>query len=57
MSNTKLEERAEYLKNNNHWDEVRDLYINKKNWNDNPDKRSRSLYAETINNIYLKYCK
>lgn len=55
MSNTKLEERAEYLKKNKHWNEVRDLYIDKKNWNDNPDKRSRSLYAETINEIYLKY--
>ena len=57
MSNTKLEERAEYLKNNNCWDDVRELYIYKKNWNDNPNKRSRSLYAETINEIYLKYCK
>lgn len=56
MSNTKLEERAEYLKKNKHWNEVRELYIDKKNWNDNPDKRSRSLYSETINEIYLKYC-
>lgn len=57
MSNTKLEERAEYLKNNNCWDDVRELYIYKKNLNDNPDKRSRSLYAETINEIYRKCCK
>lgn len=55
MSNTNLEERAEYLKKNKHWNEVRDLYIDKKNWNYNPDKRSRSLYAEAINEIYLKY--
>lgn len=56
-SNSKLEERAENLKKNNYWDEVRELYIYKKNLNDNPDKRSRSLYAETINEIYQKYCK
>ena len=57
MSNKKLEERAEYLKKNKHWNEVRELYIDKKNLNDNPDKRSRALYAETINEIYLKCCK
>ena len=57
MSNKKLEERAEYLKKNKHWNEVRELYIDKKNLNDNPDKRSRALYSETINEIYLKCCK
>ncbi len=57
ISNTKLEERAEYLKKNNHWDEVRERYIYKKNLNDNPDNRSRSIYAGAINEIYQKYCK
>ena len=57
MSNTKLEERAEYLRKHNYLEKVRELYIYKKNLNDNQDKRSRSLYAETINEIYQKYCK
>lgn len=57
ISNTKLGERAECFKKHNHWDEVRELYIYKKNWNDDTNKRSRSLYAETINEIYLKRSK
>lgn len=52
-----LEERADWLKKNKYWDEVRDLYLHKKNSNTNPDKHSRSLYAETINALYNKYAK
>lgn len=50
-----LEEKANWLKNHKRWDEVRELYLEKKNKNNNPDKHSRSLYAETINNLYNKY--
>ncbi len=50
-----LEKRAEYLKKHGHWNKVRDLYLDKKNLNDNPDKHSRSLYAETINECYNRY--
>lgn len=50
-----LVSRADYLKENGHWDEVRDIYLDKKNSNDNPDKHSRSLYAETINECYRRY--
>lgn len=52
MSNSELEERAELLRKNGHWDEVRDVYLYKKNTNTN--KRSRSLYAETINEVYVR---
>ena len=50
-----LEKRAEFLKKNGHWNEVLDVYLDKKNNNDNPDKHSRSLYAETINECYRRH--
>ncbi len=52
-----LEKRADYLKKNGHWDEVRDKYLDKKNNNTNPNKHSRSLYAEAVNECYLRYKK
>lgn len=51
-----LEFRADYLKENGHWNEVLGVYLDKKNNNDNPDKHSRSLYAETVNECYRRYC-
>ena len=50
-----LETKADWLKKNGYWQDVRDYYIEKKNNNTNPDKKSRSLYAETINEIYQRY--
>lgn len=50
-----LDKRAEWLDKNGYWDEVLDVYLEKKNTNTIPDKHSRSLYAETINNLYHKY--
>lgn len=50
-----LEKRADALKTGVHWNEVRKIYIQKKNSNTNPDKRSRSLYAETINECYKRH--
>ncbi len=41
-----------WLKKNNLWNEVRNIYIDKKNRNDNPDKHSRSLFAEAVSEIY-----
>lgn len=49
-----LEERADNLKKSGCWKEVRDIYLEKKNTNDHPDKRSRALYAETINECYSR---
>ena len=51
-----LERRAEILKENGLWGEVRKLYLKKKNSNENPNKRSRALYAETIKECYDRYC-
>ena len=50
-----LEKRANALKTGGHWNEVRKIYIQKKNSNTNSDKRSRSLYAETINECYKRH--
>ena len=52
-----LEKRADFLKKNDHWDEVLDVYLDKKNNNDDPNKHSRSLYAETINECYRRHHK
>ena len=52
-----LEYRADCLKESGHWNEVLEVYLSKKNFNDNPDKRSRSLYAEAINDCFIRYCR
>jgi len=52
-----LEKRTDFLKKNGHWDEVLEVYLDKKNSNDDPDKHSRSLYAETINECYSRHHK
>ncbi len=57
MSNHELEKRAGWLRYHGYWDEVKDVYIEKKNYNDDPDKHSRSLYAETINEVFYRHSK
>lgn len=37
-----------------YWSELQDYYIDKKNINDNPDKHSRSILAESVNEMYQK---
>ena len=49
-----LGQKIEWLKKHNCWNDVKDYYIEKKNMNNNPDKHSRSVFAETINEIYQK---
>lgn len=50
-----IEERIQYLKEYNLWQEVRYDYLRRKNSNTVLHKKSRSLFAETINNLYHKY--
>ena len=50
-----LTEKIEWLKKNKLWGETRDYYIEKKNNNTDPNKHSRSIFAETINEMYDKY--
>ena len=49
-----IKQREEKLKKTGYWDEVLEVYLDKKNNNNNPDKHSRSLYAETINECYKR---
>lgn len=49
-----LEKKMDWLKRENLWGELQDYYIYKKNCNDNPDKHSRSILAESINEMCQK---
>lgn len=49
-----LEQKIIWLKDNDYWGELQDYYIDKKNCNNNPDKHSRSILAESINEMYQK---
>jgi hypothetical protein len=52
-----LDKKINTIKVNNLWNEVRYLYLYKKCNNTHPYKKSRSLFAETINEIYDRYFK
>lgn len=43
-----------YQKNNRCWNAVRGICLKKKNRNADVNKKSHSIYAETINEIYNK---
>ena len=49
-----LEKKIDWLKKENLWGELLNYYLIKKNTNDNPDKHSRSLFAESINEMCQK---
>ena len=49
-----LPAKIEWVKNCGLWQCVRDRYIDKKNMNDNPDKHSRAIFAETVHEIWQK---
>ena len=46
-----LNQKVNWIKGQGLWGEVRDIYLDKKNNNTNPDKRSRALYAESVNEV------
>ena len=50
-----LIEKADWLRHHGYWEEVKSLYLEKKNYNTDPSKRSRALYAEAVNEIGTKY--
>lgn len=52
-----LENKIAWLKANGYWGELQDYYIYKKNMNNNSDKHSRSILAESINEMYQKKLK
>lgn len=45
------------IKNNNLWSHVRKLYLDKKNINVDLNKKSRSLFAESVNEVYEYFFK
>lgn len=49
-----LPDKIDWLNKNGYWGYLRDYYIEKKNGNTNPQKHSRSLYAEAINEMCQK---
>lgn len=49
-----LENKITWLKTNGYWGELQEHYIDKKNFNNNPQKHSRSILAESVNEIYQK---
>lgn len=50
-----LDEKTDWIKNCGYWQDVLDLYLFKKNHNNDPHKHSRSIYAETIHEICQRY--
>ena len=50
-----LEEKENWVKDCGYWQNVRELYLYKKNRNNNTKKHSRSIYAETIHEICQKF--
>lgn len=50
-----LPEKIEWLKDEELWQEVREMYLNLKNSNEDKNKKSRSLFAEAVNNICNEY--
>lgn len=46
-----LPEKIEFCKDNSLWAEVRETYIEKKNYNTDKNKKSRSIFADTIHQV------
>ena len=49
-----LDNKIDWLKKQKLWKKLQDYYIEKKNSNENPAKHSRSIFAESINEICQK---
>lgn len=49
-----FDNKINWLKKNNYWQELRDYYIDKKNRNNDSSKHSRSIYYESIHEMCSK---
>ena len=47
-----LSKKEAYIKKNKLTNELRKIYLDKNNFNTNPNKKSRALYAEAVNELY-----
>lgn len=50
-----LPQKEQWIKDSGYHSKLRGLYLEKKNKNQNPNKHSRSLYAETVHEICQRY--
>lgn len=50
-----LHKKERWIKADGHHEELRDLYLHKKNCSHDPHKHSRSLYAEAVHEICQRY--
>ena len=50
-----LPQKAEWIKHNGYQQELRELYLDKKNYNIDQNKHSRTLYAEAVHEICQRY--
>ena len=50
-----LDEKVAWIRDNGYTDEMRKLYLRKKNFNTDLNKHSRSIYAETVHEICQKH--
>lgn len=44
--------RIKWINDNGVWQEVRNKYLSNKENNSNPNKKSRSIFAETVAQVY-----
>ena len=51
----KLDDKIDWIKDEDLWDELRRMYLFRKNNNNDKNKHSRSLFAEAVNNICNEY--
>ena len=49
-----LEEKITHIKKKGQWQEVRKLYLESKNKNLDSNKKSRTIFAETVNTVYKR---
>lgn len=57
-NSNELSKKVEFLKKENYWEEVRNIYLDKKNMylrRNNQTHSSFIIYIETINEVYYKY--
>ncbi len=50
-----LDDKIEWIKHEDLWQELREMYLKRKNSNNDIHKKSRSLFAESVNNICNEY--
>ncbi len=46
-----IDPKVNWIRQKGLWEDLKTLYLDKKNFNDNPDKRSRALFAEAVHEI------